>query len=338
MNVLVNGIGNIGTTLISVLQNYKKELGITEVYALKNSPMPWHKEDLEYLSSNGIKICTRNDNDSFLSLEKIIDKVDYIFDCTNNGGGLANKKWYTELQNLKGASAQGSEKNFGISFMSGINNEVLKGTKFAHIVSCNTHSIASLLTTFAGIDLENMKWADFVIVRRSEDLGNHQRLVSANVVARHLDDKLGTHHSIDVLDLFKTIGKSFRVSSSDITTPSQLMHGVRFNIKLKNPPSSEELDDMISKNPLMSSSTKFDSNVIFERGRRISPQGRIYSHAIVISNNILQADNRIMGWAFIPQEGNTILSTIHAFLLQTNHASEQIVMETIIGEMIIKKW
>ena len=338
MNVLVNGIGNIGTTLISILQNYKKALGITEIYALKNSLMPWHTEDLEYLSGLGVKICTRDDNDSFLSLEKIIDDVDYIFDCTNNGGGLENKKWYTQLQNLKGASAQGSEKKFGISFMSGINNAVLKGNKFAHIVSCNTHSIASLLTTFAGSDLENMKWADFVIVRRSEDLGNHQRLVSANVVARHLDDKLGTHHSIDVLDLFKTIGKTFRVSSSDITTPSQLMHGVRFNIKLKNPPSQDDLDEMIFRNPLMSSSTKFDSNVIFERGRRISPQGRIYSHAIVISNNILRADNRIMGWAFIPQEGNTILSTIHAFLLQTNHVSEQEIMETIIGEMIIKKW
>lgn len=338
MKVLVNGIGNIGTTLISVLQNYKNALGITEIYALKNTPQPWHKEDLEYLTSLGVKICTRDNNDSYLSLEKIIDDVDYIFDCTNNGGGLANKKWYTELPNLKGASAQGSEKNFGISFMSGINNTALKGVKYSHIVSCNTHSIASLLTTFTGLELDNLKSADFVIVRRSEDIGNHQRLVSANVVARHLDDKLGTHHSIDVLDLFKTIGKTFKVTSSDITTPSQLMHGVRFNIELNTALNEEQIHACIDKNNLISKSTKFDSNVIFERGRRISPQGRIYSHAIVISNNIMAVDNRIMGWAFIPQEGNTILSTIHAFLLQTGNHSENQLMRDLVKDLIWDEW
>lgn len=338
MKVLVNGIGNIGTTLVGLLSQYKNLLGIEEIYALKNSPMPWHLEDLKLLQQTGIHVCTRTDKDEFLNIEELIDQIDYIFDCTNNGGGLQNKSWYAQLKNLRGACAQGSEKNFGLSFMSGINDSVLQNQKYAHIVSCNTHAIAALLTTFAGKELENLKASDFVIVRRSEDIGNHQRLVSANVVARHLDPLLGTHHSIDVLDLFKTIGKSFPVTSSDITTPSQLMHGVRFHIELKKEIEKNQIEDYIAENPNLSSTAKFDSNVIFERGRRYSPQGRIYSHGIVVSNNIMVIDNKLIGWAFIPQEGNTLLSTIHAFLLQTNHSAIQEIMHTLRNALIVKTW
>lgn len=337
MNVLVNGIGNIGTTLLYLLQHYKKELAIDHIYALKNTPMPWHNEDLSRMQQAGIQICTRK-TDEYIDLNEIINKVDYLFDCTNNGGGIANKEWYESLSNLKGASAQGSEKNFGVSFMSGINNEAIANEKYAHIVSCNTHSIASLLITISGMDLDNVKSADFVIVRRSEDIGNHQRLVSANVVARHLDPKLGTHHSIDVIDLFSTINKEIDVTSSDVTTPSQLMHGVRFNIELEDTLTSSQLYDYIDRNPYVATSNKFDSNVIFELGRRHGFQGRIYSHAIIISNNIILKNNRVIGWAFIPQEGNTLISTIHAFLLQSKHPDHERILVKLMHELTESHW
>lgn len=146
---------------------------------------------------------------------------------------IKNKTFYQSLVNLKGVCAQGSEKGFGHSFMSGINDEIIRSQKFVHVVSCNTHGTASLLKTFCGSDLNNLIKGDFVVVRRSEDIGNHERLVSANVVARHLDAKIGTHHAIDVVDLFNTLNVNCDITSSDITTPSQLMHAVRFNIELK---------------------------------------------------------------------------------------------------------
>jgi glyceraldehyde-3-phosphate dehydrogenase (NAD(P)) len=337
MNVLVNGIGNIGKTLLEVLLKYKDELEIDNIYALKNTPQPWVLSELNDLEERGIKVCTRT-KDEFENFDGIKNSIEYIFDCTNNGGGIRNKVWYEELPNLKGASAQGSEKNFGVSYMSGTNNEAIQNEKFVHVVSCNTHSIASILQTFCGKNLSNLIESDFVIVRRSEDIGNHQRLVSANVVARHLDDQLGTHHSIDVLDLYKTIGVNFKVTSSDITTPSQLMHGVRFNIRMNTEMKQKDIDKAICQNSFVSTSTTFDSNVIFERGRRHSFQGRIFSHAIIISNNILSVDNSLKGWAFIPQEGNTILSTIHAFLLQTNSIYADNIMESIKESLLKDNW
>lgn len=337
MNVLVNGVGNIGTTLLGLLTKYRYELSIETVYALKNDLKPWQIDDIEFLKSSGITILSHN-GEHGVNVDFIKDDIHYIFDTTNNGGGIKNKEFYNSFNNLIGASAQGSEKSFGVSYMSGVNNEIIQNEKFAHIVSCNTHSLASILKAFTGESLQNLANADFVVVRRSEDIGNHQRLVSANVVARHLDPTLGTHHSIDVVDLFDTLGMNVNVTSSDVTTPSQLMHGVRFNIALKKKITKEDVSELINSNPLVSTSTKYDSNVIFERGRRHSFQGRIYSHAIIIENNILINGSRIMGWAFIPQEGNTLLSTVNAFLLQTKNKKEQQIMQLLFKDLLLKRW
>lgn len=338
MNILVNGIGNIGTTLLCALNKYKDLFGIETVYALKNTPKQWHQEDLRFLEHQGIIVCTGHTGDGYPMIDEIIDSVGYIFDCTNNGGGMKNKEWYVDLPNLIGACAQGSEKKFGRSFMTGVNEQVIKNKKYVHVVSCNTHSISALISTITGGDLSLLDDADFVIVRRSEDIGNHQRLVSANVVARHLNDQLGTHHSIDVTDLYGTLGITFNVTSSDITTPSQLMHGVRFNLRVNDRLDQEKIMERMEQNPFIATSTKFDSNVIFERGRRIGFQGRIFSHAIVIANNLIVTPSSVKGWAFIPQEGNTILSTIHAFLLQTGHENEENVMQQLKADFLFPKW
>lgn len=338
MNVLVNGIGNIGTTLLALLIEHRELMGIDTVFALKNKPLPWQLDDLDYLQTQGIRICSRLNESDYEFLDDIIDTIDYIFDCTNNGGGMLNKQWYVDLPNLKGACAQGSEKKFGVSYMTGLNDAVIRTKKFVHIVSCNTHSLASLLATFTGENLENHSSSDFVVVRRSEDIGNHQRLVSANVVARHLDDQIGTHHSVDVIDLFETKELLPQVTSSDVTTPSQLMHAVRFNIGLKEKLSQERIAELIAKNPHIATSTKFDSNVIFERGRRIGFQGRIFSHAIIIANNLIISNDSIKGWAFIPQEGNTLLSTLNAFLIQTNHSEASAIMSSLRSTLLMKRW
>jgi len=338
MNVLVNGIGNIGTTVIQLLLKYKSLLGIRTIYANKNILRPWHISELELLKEQGIIVSTSTKERDFEWFENVIQNMDYIFECGTNGSGIKNKQLYLSLPNLKGVCAQGSEKGFGQSFMSGINDEIINSQKFVHVVSCNTHGTASLLKTFCGADLKNLVKGDFVVVRRSEDIGNHERLVSANVVARHLDSKIGTHHAIDVVDLFNSLQIKCDITSSDITTPSQLMHAVRFNIELKNKINLTEIDRLISENTFLSVTKKFDSNVIFEQGRRYGFNGRIFSHAIVVSENLLIFENNIKGWAFVPQEGNSILSTLHAFLLQMNHPNEKEIMKKIKADLLKTEW
>jgi glyceraldehyde-3-phosphate dehydrogenase (NAD(P)) len=336
-NVMVNGMGNIGTTLVNILLAYKTELLLDKVYVVKRSIHPWNMAERTFLEKKGAIICSVNGKEGLTDVTSIINEVDYIFEATSNGVGLENLASYKNLPNLKGSSAQGSEKGFGIPFMSGVNDAQISGEKFVNIVSCNTHGTAALLTTFCGNNLEDLDSADVVVVRRSEDLGNHERLVSANVVARHLDPSIGTHHAIDVVDMFKTKNIACNLTSSDITTPSQLMHAVRFNISLKKP-LKKSIDTLISDNPFIATTAKFDSNVIFELGRRYGFSGRIYSHAILIPGNLLVTDTSIKGWAFVPQEGNSILSTIHAYILQMAVVDGAALFHKIQANMLIKEW
>jgi glyceraldehyde-3-phosphate dehydrogenase (NAD(P)) len=338
MKVLVNGIGNIGTTLLHFLWKYQEILKIEQIYALKNKAFPWNTVELDALQKKGIILCGNDKSYGFSAVEDCLPTVDYIFDTNANGIATKNKSIYENLPKLKGCSAQGSEKNFGFPFMSGINQKIAEKTKFVTIVSCNTHALCSLLYAFSGGNYSAIEEADFVIVRRSEDIGNHSRLVSSSVAARHLSEEYGTHHAIDVADLLKTQGQFIKLQSSDITTPSQLMHAVRFSIQFNRKITKEALFEQSKKTSYLSTTQKFDSNVIFELGRKYGFLGRIYSHSIIIQNNLLTNNNKLKAWAFIPQEGNTILSTIEAFLLQMNYKNSSVIMEKIINENIFREW
>ena len=334
MKVLVNGAGNIGTTLACLLFDFKGILNISKVIIFKNTPQPWRLIDLEILKEKGVTVILSTE----MTYSELVRQVDYIFETTANGIGLKNKVIYDMLSNLIGVCAQGSEKGFGIPFISGIDPKNIANQKFVQIVSCNTHGAASLLQTICGYDLANLESSDFVVVRRSEDIGNHERLVTANVVARHLSEEIGTHHAIDVKDMFTTLGIDCNITSSDITTPSQLMHATRFTITTKNEINEDEIKDEILQNQFIATSNKFDSNFIYELGRRYGRYGRIYNHAIVLTHNLLVTKNSVKGWAFIPQEGNSLISTLHAFLLQTQAGRSENQINQIKSSLLRDEW
>lgn len=321
MTVLVNGLGNIGTTILNLLVRYRNDLKITQIYAVKNFPKEWEAPGYRNLKSKGVKIIRFND------LDNIKDEINYIFETTANTIGEKNKEYYKTFRNLKAAIAQGSEINFGSPYMAGLNDDIIKDKPFITVVSCNTHGILSLLKHYTHGDLSRVVNGDFVIVRRSEDIGNHERLVSGNVVSRNRS-VYGTHHGDDAAKLLDTLDLNLNIVSSDITTPSQFMHGIRFNIELdKNETQKNIPGDLVSY------TNYFDSNKLFEIGRRDGFQGRIYSHSIVVSNNIIHTGNRVIGWAFIPQEGNTILSTFKAFLIKSSPTNYEGIFNKIVEEL-----
>lgn len=322
MTVLVNGLGNIGTTILNLLIRYKDDLKISQIYAVKNCPKEWETSGYRNLESKGIKIISFND------LEDIKDEIGFIFEATANTIGEKNKDYYKTFKNLKCAIAQGSEINFGTPYMAGLNDEVITDKSFITIVSCNTHGILSLIKHYTNGNLNRLVNGDFVIVRRSEDINNHERLVSGNVISRNRSI-YGTHHGDDAAKLLDTIGLNLNIVSSDITTPSQFMHSVRFNIEL------DKIENLKNEpGDLVSYTSYFDSNKLFEIGRRDGFQGRLYSHSIIVSNNLIHRENRVIGWAFIPQEGNTILSTIKAFLIKSCPTDYQSIFNNIVKDMV----
>ncbi len=116
------------------------------------------------------------------------------------------------------------------------------------------------------------------------------------------------------------------------------MHAVRFNLNLNKTIDKEVIIKKIEESAFLSQTSKFDSNIIFELGRKYGAYGRIFSHAIIVKNNLLINKKNIKGWAFIAQEGNTILSTINAFLKQTNNLEHQFLIELIKNNLLEKEW
>jgi glyceraldehyde-3-phosphate dehydrogenase/erythrose-4-phosphate dehydrogenase len=318
MRVLVVGAGNIGTTLAQVLVRERERLGIGEVLVRKvREVAAFDRPDLERIVERGARL-VRADGEA--ALRDLLATVDYIFDCRKEGAARRDRELYARLPHLRGASAQGSESGFGVPFVGGVNPAAITGARFVQIASCNTHATTSLLAAFAGPQLAELEEADLVCVRRCEDLGDRERLVGASVVVRHRDPEHGTHHATDAARVFATVGLHPLVTSSDVTTPSQLMHAVRFHLRLRQPRTTAQLVAAVEAQPRLAVTGKFDSNRVFELGRRYGFQGRLYAHAIVVSNDLHVRGSSLRGWAFVPQEGNTVLSTIEAFLLQTGHA------------------
>ena len=137
--------------------------------------------------------------------------------------------------------------------------------------------------------------------------------------------------------MYETVGIDCPLTSSDITTPSQLTHSVRFHIELKRPLSAS-IESCIDANPYIAKTRKFDSNVLFELGRRHGFQGRLFSHAIVVMENFLVTETSIKGWAFVPQEGNSIISTLHAFMLQMDLTETDEVLLRIQSDLLRGEW
>jgi glyceraldehyde-3-phosphate dehydrogenase (NAD(P)) len=162
-------------------------------------------------------------------------------------------------------------------------------------------------------------------------------LVGASVVSRHRDARHGTHHAADAARVFATLGLTPAVSSSDVTTPSQLMHAVRFNVRLRAARPAAEIVAALSTHPFLATTAKFDSNRVFELGRRYGLQGRLYAHAVVVANDLMVNGCTVKGWAFVPQEGNTLLSTLEAFLLQTGPPDAEAIARRLRAEVVTRR-
>lgn len=334
MNVLVNGVGNIGTTLLQVLAAHRDGLGITELFARKNTVHPWEVAGLERLKDLDV-VVVADGPPGQVRFDEVSDQLEYVFDTTAAGGALANRLSYDVMPALLGASGQGTEQGFGTPYALGLGLD-LADSRYVHVVSCSTHAALAVLRSVSEGRLEDIVSADFVNVRRSEDIGQHERLVGGNVLARHLDPVLGTHHAIDAASVLAVLGRQVPMQSSDITTPSQFLHSTRFSVRLATPITEGEARARLERDPYVATTTMFDSNKVFETGRRHGFAGRLFSQAIFVPGNLLVNGDTVSGWAFVPQEGNTVLSTVAAFLQRT-HPEPDAALAEVAARLLIRE-
>jgi glyceraldehyde-3-phosphate dehydrogenase/erythrose-4-phosphate dehydrogenase len=329
--VHVVGTGTIGEPLIGMLTHFKEPLGIDEVTFNKRTPLKTDRSKVADLMRHGARLATGKDQMSGfeklgckaeLETEDAIMRATVVIDCTPSGAGLANKEQYylkASQQGGKGYIAQGSEFGFGKMYARGINDETLiKGEdKFVHVVSCNTHNLAALIKLFGmngKDDPENLVSADFVCMRRANDVSQDDGFVSAPEAGRHKDEAFGTHHARDAYYLYKTKGWELTsLFSSAIKLNTQYMHMIRFHIRVNEPTSVEHLLGVLKADDRQAITYKKSANQVFSFGRDHGFFGRILNQTVIPHECLTVTGGKdIYGFCFTPQDGNSLLSSISA--------------------------
>jgi glyceraldehyde-3-phosphate dehydrogenase type II len=325
-HVHVVGTGTIGEPLIGLLADFRKEFGIDEVSFHKRTPLTSERAKVRNLMDRGALLCTDEPvipkfEDQGLKVswtaEEAIQRASVVIDCTPSGVGHENKnKNYDRfVDSTLGFVAQGSEFGFGKMYARGVNDEALVHgeDKFVQVVSCNTHNIAVLIKTLALYDNDpsNLIEAKFVMMRRSSDISQDGDFVPAPKVGKHDDPRFGTHHARDAWHLFNTMGYDLNLYSSAIKLPTQYMHCLWFNLRLKEKVSLPTVVQRLKSNRRMATTEKSSANQIFSFGRDHGHYGRILSQTVVPLKSLsVVGDHEIVGFAFTPQDGNPLLSSV----------------------------
>ncbi len=333
VTVTVIGTGTIGEPLIGLLAQNKKQLGIDRVQFHKRTPSILDRSKVHNLIKKGAEFVT--DPDQFKGFqdlgiapqhqtEEAIATSDVVIDCTPEGVGFENKKKYYErhLKTAKGFIAQGSEFGFGKQYARGINDQALVPRKdqFLQVVSCNTHNLAVIVKAIGFVNgPDNFQEGRFNIIRRANDVSNERGFLASPEVGSHKDEQFGTHHARDVYHLYKTIGQELNLFSSAVKVPTQYMHTIQFNVRLKKATTKDAVMKSWQAYPYAAITHKKLANMVYSFGRDHGAWGRLLEEAILVAPTLwVSKDGKeIAGFCFTPQDGNSLLSSVAAteFLL-----------------------
>ncbi len=335
--VLVNGTGTIGEPLISLLLGTKDKLGIDEVIFYKHTPRLTDRPMLTDLIRRGAKLCVEDSKmsefqdmglDPSYSFSDALNMADVVADATKEGVGMKNKQqYYSKVEDkVKGFLAQGSESDFGTIYASGINDEIFMNgaPKYVQIASCNTHAAAATVKHFGFAPGNSVKRINLTLIRRASDV-SQEKSVPAPTVTDYKYGRFGTHHAKDVYRLFETLGQELDIFSSAMKVNTQYMHSISGHFEMEKPISEEQIFEILDRVPQLASTEKTSVNRVFSFGRDHGYYGRILNQVVIVKPSVKTIDNHLYFWAFVPQDGNSILSSVQAvlyYLYEPNEAHE----------------
>ncbi|HUP23623.1 MAG TPA: hypothetical protein VNB06_11875 [Thermoanaerobaculia bacterium] len=328
--VHVVGTGTIGEPLIGLFTDFADKMGIDEVTFHKRTPLKSDRAKLEHLMARGARLVV--DPERRREFEALGHKVSYendealrratvVMDCTP-GGNAHRERIYETQEGPQGFIAQGSEFGFGKPYARGINDEALDADadRFLQVVSCNTHNITTLVKTLCERDGKiELDRAEFVCIRRANDISQSDKFIPSPSVGRHEDADFGTHHARDAYHVFRTLGADLDLFSSALKVNSQYMHSIWFHLSMGRDTTLEEIVERLRGNPRVAVTEKRDANLIFSFGRDHGYYGRILSQTVVVLPTVTVHRKRdVYGFCFTPQDGNSLLSSVAGTLWRMN--------------------
>jgi glyceraldehyde-3-phosphate dehydrogenase (NAD(P)) len=325
--VHIVGTGTIGEPLIGLFTDFRERLGIDEVTFHKRTPLASDRSKIHHLMQRGAMLAADSDQkDAFEKLghevafdaDEALARATVVIDCTPAGNEM-KAQYYDHVQGPKGFIAQGSEFGFGKPYARGVNDEILVPgeDRFIQVVSCNTHSITTLIKTLCreSDGSYSLQRGNFVCMRRANDISQTKDFAPAPQVGKHDDAEFGTHHAHDAFHVFETMGVHLDLFSSAVKLNTQYMHSIWFNLLFDRDITKEEMVARLKANVRVAVTDKRNCNEIFSFGRDHGYYGRILSQAVVVRPTLaVRNDRELYGFLFTPQDGNSLLSSVAAAL------------------------
>jgi glyceraldehyde-3-phosphate dehydrogenase/erythrose-4-phosphate dehydrogenase len=329
-NVHVVGTGTIGEPLTGLLLTHREAFGIGEVSFHKRTPLMTDRSKVLNLVDKGARLVVDEDRaGAFRELgmepsyetHEALGAASVVIDCTPIGNRMKEMLYSKYTDTVSGFIAQGSEFGFGRMYARGINDHALRPgqDQFIQVVSCNTHNLAVITDTVAGLEggAENLASADFVCLRRANDISQDDSFMPAPTVGVHKDERFGTHHARDLWHLYQTLDIDLgAVFSSALKLPTQYMHTIHFRVDTRSPIDLDQVKERIRSNPRLATTYKQSSNSVFSFGRDHGHFGRILNQTVFClpSFHLSQDRRTLTGFCFTPQDGNSLLSSVSATL------------------------
>jgi glyceraldehyde-3-phosphate dehydrogenase type II len=272
--------------------------------------------------------------------QQALERARVVIDCTPEDSGLENKEaLYSKLSGDRLFLAQGSEEGFGRMYALGINDQAVDPAKerYVHIVSCNTHTTVRLVHALTQ-DGANLEEGRLVLIRRAGDVGD-AKFIQAPTVEKHKEAR-GTHHATDAANLYKsTLNKDVNLFSSALKLNTQFMHTAHFHFRLKTPTTLDEVKKLLKNDRYIGLTDKTATNLVFSFAREHGPFGRILSQTVVVTPSLHVSENGkdITGYAFTPQDGNALLSSI-AMAVRKLHPEDWQKRMTVFDGYLLKEY
>lgn len=327
-NVHIVGTGTIGEPLIGMLSLMRQQFGLDNVTFHKATPRLTDRPKLRALIGKGATLTATPDTmDGFIDMgiepqmthEEAIEDARVVIDCTPVGNQNKQDIYMGFDDGSRVFVAQGSEFGFGKPYARGINDGILtRGEdRFLQVMSCNTHNIAVLLKTIAGVNggPGMLDHARFMCIRRASDISQTGGFVASPEAGAHSDETYGTHHARDAAVLFKTLGHDLDLFSSTMKLNTQYMHAIHFDLVLTKDTNVEEVIRRLRDERRVSVTQRQSAATIFSFGRDHGLHGRILNQTVVSLPTLVVRNKReVVGFCFTPQDGNSLTSSISLVL------------------------
>lgn len=244
IRVGINGYGVIGRRVCDAVQSQKdmRLIGIADVAADIRVHMALRQTVSLYASSEeAYEQMKKSQIPVSGAINKLLEQVDVIVDCTPKGKGAENVALYRAHKVKFILQGGESHETTGHSFVAESSYEQTLGRECTRVVSCNTTSVVRTLTALKKVGL--LKSARGVLLRRATDPWKSDQKGIMNTLVP--EEKIPSHQGPDA----QMVDPNLDVVTMAVMVPETLGHLHYWIIKLNRPSTREEILDAFRKSP-----------------------------------------------------------------------------------------